>query len=92
MATHSSIFAWTIPWTEEPGGLQSMGSQKVQHNLATKQQQQKEHILPEGQLNLAQCPFSQGIFAVCGEGDAPFLYPLVLCSHIPTAPGTMYCS
>ena len=28
MATHSSIFAWEIPWKEEPGGLQSMGSQK----------------------------------------------------------------
>ena len=32
MATHSSILAWTIPWTEEPGGLQSMGSQGVGHN------------------------------------------------------------
>ena len=29
VATHSSILAWRIPWTEEPGGLQSMGSQKV---------------------------------------------------------------
>ena len=29
MATHSSILAWTTPWTEEPGGLQSMGSQRV---------------------------------------------------------------
>ena len=29
MATHSSILAWRIPWTEEPGGLQSMGSRKV---------------------------------------------------------------
>ena len=29
MATHSSIFAWRIPWTEKPGGLQSMGSQRV---------------------------------------------------------------
>ena len=38
MATHSSIFAWEIPWTEEPGGLQSMGSQRVGHNLVTKQQ------------------------------------------------------
>ena len=28
MATHSSVFAWRIPWTEEPGGLQSMGSQE----------------------------------------------------------------
>ena len=32
MATHSSILAWAIPWTEEPGGLQSMGSQRVGHN------------------------------------------------------------
>ena len=35
MATHSSILAWRIPWTEEPGGLQSMGSQRVGHNWAT---------------------------------------------------------
>ena len=32
MATHSSILAWSIPWTEEPGGLQSMGSQRVRHD------------------------------------------------------------
>ena len=32
MATHSSILAWRLPWTEEPGGLQSMGSQRVGHN------------------------------------------------------------
>jgi len=32
MATHSSILAWRIPWTEEPGGLQSMGLQKVRHD------------------------------------------------------------
>ena len=32
MATHSSILAWKIPWTEEPGALQSMGSQTVRHN------------------------------------------------------------
>ena len=32
MATHSSILAWRIPWTEEPGRLQSMGSQRVRHN------------------------------------------------------------
>ena len=35
MATHSSILAWKIPWMEEPGGLQSMGSQKVGHDLVT---------------------------------------------------------
>ena len=33
MATHSSILAWKIPWTEEPGGLSSMGSQRVGHDL-----------------------------------------------------------
>ena len=32
MATHSSIFAWEIPWTEEPGGLQYMGSRRVGHD------------------------------------------------------------
>ena len=35
MATHSSILAWNIPWMEEPGWLQSMGSQRVRHNWAT---------------------------------------------------------
>ena len=38
MATYSSILAWEIPWTEEPGGLQSMGLQIVRHDLLTKQQ------------------------------------------------------
>ena len=32
MATHSSVLAWKIPWVEEPGGLQSMGSQRVEHD------------------------------------------------------------
>ena len=35
MATHSSILSWRIPWTEEPGGLQSMESQRVGHDGAT---------------------------------------------------------
>ena len=40
MATHSSTLAWRIPWTEEPGGLQSMGSHRVRHDL-------KHGIVPE---------------------------------------------
>ena len=40
MATHSSILAWEIPWTEKLGGLQSMGLQRVRYDLAIKQQQQ----------------------------------------------------
>ena len=35
MATHSSILAWRIPWTEEPGGLLSRGSQRVRHDQVT---------------------------------------------------------
>ena len=38
MTTHSSILVWEIPWTEEPGGLPSMGSQKVGQGLATLKQ------------------------------------------------------
>ena len=39
MAPHSSTLAWKIPWTEEPGRLQSMGLQRVGHDLMTKQLQ-----------------------------------------------------
>ena len=39
MATHTRILTWEIPWTEEPGGLQSLGSQRVGYNLVAKQQE-----------------------------------------------------
>ena len=39
MATHSSILAWKIPWIEEPGGLQSMGSPRVGHDRTTSLQE-----------------------------------------------------
>ena len=45
MVTPSSILAWEIPWTEEPGMLQSMGCKRVRHNLVTKQQQNNRTIL-----------------------------------------------
>ena len=45
MATHSSILDWRIPWTEEPGGLQYMGSQRVGYGLATKRQGQEQESL-----------------------------------------------
>ena len=38
MATHSSILVWEIPWTEEPGGPQSIGHKRVRHDLEIKQQ------------------------------------------------------
>ena len=45
IATHSSILAWEILWTEEPGGLQSTGSHRVGHNRAMKQQLQRIIII-----------------------------------------------
>ena len=58
MAAHSSFLAWEIPWTEEPGGLSSMGSQSVGHGLATKQQQlinrvAKKYFLGFQELNIS---------------------------------------
>ena len=45
MATHSSILAWEIPWTEEPDGPQSTGLHRIGHDLVTKQQQSEPDIL-----------------------------------------------
>ena len=47
MATHSSALACEIPWMEEPGGLHFMGSQRVGHDLGTKQQQQQHEEIKE---------------------------------------------
>ena len=48
VATHSSILAWEIPWTERPGGLQSMGSHRVRQDLA-------DRVIMRNVLNKAQC-------------------------------------
>ena len=42
MATHSSFIAWEIPWTEEPGGLQSVGSKRVGHDRAFEHHTQRQ--------------------------------------------------
>ena len=51
MTTYYSILAEEIPWTEEPGGLQSMGLQRVGHDLAAKQQQLSMQV-----TNSEECP------------------------------------
>ena len=68
MAAHSSILTWEISWTEEPGQLQSMGSQRVGHNLATKKQQQ---ILEDDWRCPVYCQATQnGCFiALCTSPD-----------------------
>ena len=67
MATHSCILAWIIPWTEQPGRLQSMGSQRVGQDLVTKQQQQMTNI------NVLSCVNWLFIF--------PFLLNAYYCAH-----------
>ena len=45
MATHSGILSWEIPWTEEPGRLESIGSQRVRHDLGTEQQHICKYVI-----------------------------------------------
>ena len=52
MATHSNILAWKVPWTEEPGGLQSMGSQRIGHDRAT----EHAHAYEKGHQNEPATP------------------------------------
>ena len=46
MATRSSVLAWRIPWTEGPGGLQSMGSQRVSHDLIDSAHKEQSVVSP----------------------------------------------
>ena len=50
MATHSSILAWEIPWTEELGGYNLWGHKRVGHDLATKQQQLIASVNPKSRI------------------------------------------
>ena len=66
---HSSILAWEIPWTEEPGGLQSVGSQTVRRDLATKQQQLCSHRT----VLLSYCSFT---------AKYPARWAPLFCTHV----------
>ena len=79
MATLSGILAWRIPWTEEPGGLQSMGSQRVRRdcdNLAhTPVQKSFEALFPQS-ISLS---FPPGLSSVCGQSQLNILWPRLQC-------------
>ena len=78
---HSSILAWEIAWLEEPGGLQSMGSQRVRHDLATKQKEQ--HNIGGGEV--AWRIISPLERSLCDSQVTQLLGPsLVLAVHPPT--------
>ena len=82
VATHSSILAWKIPWTEEHGGLQSMGSQKVRHDWATDTYKwpiyfvsSPPHPDPDNMVILRHWP---AIFSVSWLSSLPYLSTLLL--------------
>ena len=60
MSTHSSILAWEITWTEEPGRLQCAGSQRVRRDLATKQQQNSYGLPGKMLFTQSLIEFSRG--------------------------------
>ena len=57
MVTHSSMLAWEIPWTEKPGGLQSMGSQRVRPDLVTNTHTETPLLPYIVLVSLQLCPY-----------------------------------
>ena len=68
METHSSYLAWEIPWTEIPGGLQSMGLQRVKHDSVTKQQQIPIMSKLEESLLKKKIYITMGVFSSSSDG------------------------
>ena len=68
MATHSSVLAWSIPWTEEPGGLRPMGSQRAGHNCATDHTHAHTHT---DKVNSQENPAREvSLSCLTGDGEA----------------------
>ena len=83
MATHTSIIAWRMPWTEEPGRLQSLGSQRVGHDWSdlAMHTRKKSTVSPEYACNQSQAnPDSrrfkeQASWPACARGKKVFWWP-----------------
>ena len=99
MATHSSILAWRISWTEEPGGLQAMGSQRVGHGRVTEHTQ---HYVCASVLNFKmtvmlgttreaeETPGSASLsWIVCARGSGTQKYTLPFI-HVKTTQGPIH--
>ena len=69
MATHSSILAWRIPWTEEPGGLQSVGLKRVGHDWAQQQQSSARAGAPNPAASSKVEPRTWGSSCICNRGS-----------------------
>ena len=80
MATHSSVLAWEIPWTDEPGGLQSTRLQRVKHYLVTKQQ--KNCVSVELSAHLCTQLFN-GILSHFPSGHFYLYSPMLKARYLP---------
>ena len=84
MATRSSILAWEIPWTEEPGGLQSMRLQRVGHDLVTKKQQLCSFIY---WWTLRVLPYLGCCKLSCSKHRCVYLFKLLFSFSLDKYPG-----
>ena len=100
METHSSILTWEIPWTEEPGGLQSMGSQRVGHHWITNTWEGGAHRLrvgccwhPSAVVPILPTVYHGTLFSVLQHLLQFILHALLLWVHICSLPSasTMAC-
>ena len=79
VATHSSVLAWRIPWTEEPGGLQSLGSETVRNDWATTaQENQREVVRVSKHLCFSAVLWPRVQSSLSGRNCAVFHYPCYL--------------
>ena len=69
MAAHSSVFAWRIPWSEESGGLQSIGSHRIRHNRSTHVLNTNREKLRRGTEIMPGYPRMDGVFFFLGDWD-----------------------
>ena len=79
MATHSSILAWRIPMEEEPGGLQSMGSQRVRHDWVTKPSTQHNVYIRRIEEMVCKITYNNSFYSLCG---GPLGKPLDKSPHL----------
>ena len=86
MATHSSILAWRIPWTQETGGLQSMGLRRVRHNWATNNFTFCNSTLVADMLGFLHLSASSDLYA-CARHQAGWLAVVSLIPSHPCLPG-----
>ena len=92
MATHSSVLAWRLPWTEEPGGLQSVGSQRVKHNWSDLAGTHAlTHKLVQACLALASIPVALTPSQLCPSVFSCQEHRLPRCSLTPDSPTCSGC-